>query len=175
MFSQTPYEHINHTALLISFLKEVSVTLKLMKSAFFRKRINCLGPVACPGRLDVVNQKTTTIGDLKIPSTQNEFRLFIGFCIVCRRFVPNFAYLTSPFEARPSWHKQKTFLNWTEKGWLLSGLYSRSLSLHTYWPYQGRMQGTPSTRTHVIANDGVWYYESYTTTLTQRLNIDQRS
>lgn len=99
IFSRTPREHINHTQLVLSLLMGTGVTLKLKSCPFSTNKIDFLGHVIRPGRLEVANRTTDGICDLKEATTKTELRSFIGFCNVFRGSIPNFACIAVPLTA----------------------------------------------------------------------------
>lgn len=72
IFSQTLCEHVDYIGLVFVILKNVEVTLKLEKCAFFTKKIHCLTDVIHLGRLEVEGHTTDAERHSKAVTTQSE-------------------------------------------------------------------------------------------------------
>lgn len=84
IFSNTPHEYIAHTKMVSALLIKTNVTMKLKKCAFLTNRIDCLGHVARPGRLEAANLTADGIHELKLPTTATELGYFLGLCNLFR-------------------------------------------------------------------------------------------
>lgn len=96
IFSQFSRNQMNHTRLVLSFLKDACATLKLEMCAFFKNTIDYHGHVNGPGRLVVVNHTSHAIRELNTAATVTELSSFLGFFNVLRQCVPNFVRIACP-------------------------------------------------------------------------------
>lgn len=79
IFFRTPYQHIIHTLLAINFRKEAHFTFKLKNCVLFSIKTDYLVNVIRPSRLELADDLTDTIRNLKVPTTKIELRSFNGF------------------------------------------------------------------------------------------------
>lgn len=82
--------------MVLTVLREAYVILQPKKCTLFTNRINYLGHVLRPNRLEVSNHTADAIRELNVPTTVTELRSFLELSNMLRRFVPNFAGIVSP-------------------------------------------------------------------------------
>lgn len=99
-FSETPKDHIAHTRLTPHLLKRPDITLNLKNCALFTNRIEYLGHVIKPVKLEKTNHTADVILKLQVPITATELIFFVGLCNIFEQFVPNFAKNASPHSTR---------------------------------------------------------------------------
>lgn len=94
-FSRWQSEHMNHTRLVYSLLKEAAATLILKKYVLFTDNLVYLGHVIRPGRFEVASHSTNAIPNVKISTSQTELRSFMYLCTVFRHSLRNMARIVS--------------------------------------------------------------------------------
>lgn len=67
IFSQIVDKHIEHVRIVLSLLHRDAVTLNLKQCKFFSGKMDYLGFVICPGRLEIASYAKDVIHDLKLP------------------------------------------------------------------------------------------------------------
>ena len=77
-------------------LKNANLTINAKKSKFGYKHLKYLGFIVGSGKIQTDPDKISAINDFPIPKTPRMVRSFMGLCGWYRRFVPNFAELSSP-------------------------------------------------------------------------------
>ena len=102
IYSYDVREHFNHVHEVLSVLKDAGISLKLTKCRFFESSVGYLGHVIRPGKLEIASNNLKSIELAKPPGNQTELKSFLGMCNVYRRFVPNFARIASPLNAKTS-------------------------------------------------------------------------
>lgn len=100
IFSITPQEHMAHTKMVVTSLKEPGVALKLKKCAFFANCIDHLRQVLIHGRLKVAKNTADSIRELNLPKTATKLRPLLRLCDVFSWCVPNFAKIASHLSKR---------------------------------------------------------------------------
>ena len=96
IYSKTVEEHIHHVDEVLTALGKAGVTLKMKKCTFFSDKVEYLGHVIRPGRLEVDGTNTASLRNAKPPTAKTELRSFLGLCNVYRRFIQNFTELAHP-------------------------------------------------------------------------------
>ena len=102
IYSHDVREHFNHVHEVLSLLKDAGISLKLTKCRFFESSVDYLGHVIRPGKLEIASNNLKAIELAKSPGNQTELKSFQGMCNVYRRFVPSFARIASPLNAKTS-------------------------------------------------------------------------
>ena len=62
----------------------------------FSDKVEYLGHVIRPGRLEVDTVNAASLHDAKPPTTRTELRSFLGLCNVYKRFIQDFTHLEHP-------------------------------------------------------------------------------
>lgn len=96
VFSKTAEDHVRHLDLVLTRLRKAGVTLNLEKCAFFKREVEYLGHIICPGQLKVHNKNTDALREASFPKTKTQMKSFLGACNVYRRFVKDFAKRARP-------------------------------------------------------------------------------
>ncbi len=99
IYSKTVKDHINHVDEVLTCLREAGITLKISKCSFFSDKIEYLGHVIKPGRLEVDEANTKSLRDALPPTTKTQLRSFLGLVNVYRRFIKNFPEVAAPLNA----------------------------------------------------------------------------
>lgn len=94
--SETFEEHLNLISIVASRLKAANLAINVEKSKFCRKSLKYLGYVISENGLQLDREKIAPILDYPIPTTVKEVRRLIGMAGWYRRFIPNFAEISSP-------------------------------------------------------------------------------
>lgn len=100
LISKTAKGHIKHVREILILFQDTGVTLRLKKCTFYTEKINYLGHVVKPGKLEIASHIADAIHDLKTPQTLTDLRSFLGICNVFRRFVPNFPIIAAPLSKK---------------------------------------------------------------------------
>lgn len=96
IFSKSLQEHLLHIRQIFSRLKEVNLKVQLDKSEFLCKEVAFLGHVITPEGIKPNPSKIEAIQKYPIPKTTKEIKAFLGLIGYYRRFIANFANITSP-------------------------------------------------------------------------------
>ena len=78
IFSNSIEEHIRHVDEVLQALREAGVTLNIEKSKFFTTKVEYLGHIIKPGKLEVDAANTQSLRDAKPPTTRTGLRSFLG-------------------------------------------------------------------------------------------------
>lgn len=96
VFSKTAEDHVHHLDTILTRLRKAGVTLNLKKRSFFKREVEYLGHLVCPGQLKVHNKNTEALRQAVFPKTKTQMKSFLGACNVYRRFVKDFAKRARP-------------------------------------------------------------------------------
>lgn len=77
-------------------LGAAEVTLKPAKCHLFEQKVDYLGHVVLPGKLQVAQKKVALLKECKYPTNRSEMRTFFRLCNIYRRFFPKFARVAHP-------------------------------------------------------------------------------
>lgn len=78
IFSKSVDEHFSHVSTGLQLFKSAGVSLKLKKCSLFTNKVDYLGHVIRPGKLQVAERTTEAIQGLKEPSTVTGMKSFLG-------------------------------------------------------------------------------------------------
>ncbi len=96
IYSKSVEDHIQHVDEVLTALREAGITLKISKCTFFSDKIEYLGHVIKPGRLEVDQANTKSLRDARPPTSKTQLRSFLGLVNVYRRFIEDFAKVAGP-------------------------------------------------------------------------------
>jgi len=96
VFSKTADDHVRSLDIILSRLRQAGVKLHLENCSFFKREVEYLGHLVCPGKLKVHNKNTEALKQAVFPKTKTQMKSFLGACNVYRRFVKDFAKRARP-------------------------------------------------------------------------------
>jgi RNase H-like domain found in reverse transcriptase/Reverse transcriptase (RNA-dependent DNA polymerase) len=96
IFSKSLHDHIIHIKMIFQKLRNVNLKIQLDKSEFLCKEVAFLGHLITPEGIKPNPSKIDAIQKYPIPRTIKEIKSFMGLVGYYRRFISNFAKLTSP-------------------------------------------------------------------------------
>lgn len=88
--------HLQHLTEVATCLSNAGLTINLEKSKFCQREVRYLGFIIDQGELRTDPQKVQALLDFPVPTTAKQLRRLLGMCGWYRRFLPNFATVTSP-------------------------------------------------------------------------------
>ncbi|XP_059210478.1 uncharacterized protein LOC131989303 [Centropristis striata] len=94
--STTWAEHVRQVAAVLGSLRQAGLTANPKKCAVGRREVRYLGYHLGGGQVRPQVDKTAAIAACPRPKSKKEVRRFLGLAGYYRRFIPNFAELTSP-------------------------------------------------------------------------------
>lgn len=81
---------------ILTAMREAGITLKIKKCKLFTTKVEYLGHIITPGKLQVDQANTASLREALPPKNKSELRSFLGLCNVYRRFVRNFSKVAGP-------------------------------------------------------------------------------
>lgn len=96
IFSKSLQEHMEHLNLIFLKLRQFNLKVQLDKSEFLRKEVAFLGHVITSEGIKPNPTKLEAIKKYPIPKSVKEIKSFLGLIGYYRRFISNFAHITSP-------------------------------------------------------------------------------
>ena len=96
IFSKSQNEHLQHISAIFKKMREYNLKVQLDKSEFLRKDVEFLGHIITPDGIKPNPSKILAIEKYPIPTTTKEIKRFLGLIGYYRRFIANFARITSP-------------------------------------------------------------------------------
>ena len=96
IFSKSQNEHLQHISAIFKKMREYNLKVQLDKSEFLRKDVEFLGHIITPDGIKPNPSKISAIEKYPIPTTTKEIKRFLGLIGYYRRFIANFARITSP-------------------------------------------------------------------------------
>ena len=108
IFSRTVEEQIERLTFVFEQLRKHGLKLKPSKCHFFKREVKYLGHVVISEEGVRTNpEKTQTINDWKVPSTEKELRSYLGISSYYRKFVQGFSKIAAPLHALLIKHEGK--------------------------------------------------------------------
>ena len=99
VFSSTVEEHFTRLRLVLSKLRDAGLKLKPSKCRLLQKQVSFLGHVVSGEGIETDPEKVRVVADWPVPVNLREVRSFVGLCSYYRRFVKDFARISSPLHA----------------------------------------------------------------------------
>ncbi|XP_053575173.1 uncharacterized protein LOC128664360, partial [Bombina bombina] len=99
IFSQNHQDHVHHVKKVLQRLREFHLFAKLEKCSFHQKSIPFLGYVISASGFEMDPTKLSAILDWPRPDSLKALQRFLGFANYYRKFIKNFATITSPLTA----------------------------------------------------------------------------
>ena len=112
IFSKTAEEHIEHIKIVMKKLNEANIKLNPDKCKWFATKIKLLGHIISKDGIEMDPTKTESIKLRKEPTNAKEVQRFLGLCNYYRKFIKNFAEITSPLYALI---RNETVWEWSEQ------------------------------------------------------------
>src|ERR1044072_7071221 len=112
IYSKSKEEHEEHLRLVLDVLREKQLSANGSKCEFWMKEVKFLGHVISSEGVAVDPSKIETILAWEQPKTAGDIRSFVGLAGYYRRFVKDYAKLTSPLTQLT---KKNQLFAWTEK------------------------------------------------------------
>ncbi|KHJ86189.1 integrase core domain protein [Oesophagostomum dentatum] len=97
--SETPEDHLDDIDEVLTKIEQIGMKLKASKCEFAREKIKFLGFILSKDGIQPDPEKTLAIDKYPTPTNVTEIKAFLGMCSFFRRFVHNFALITSPLTA----------------------------------------------------------------------------
>lgn len=94
--SKTFDDHLSHLEQIFSRLRQAYLKLKSSKCDFAAKEIKYLGYIISKHGVRTDPNKTKAVSSFPVPKTQKDGRSFLGMCNYYRKFVKDYAKLSSP-------------------------------------------------------------------------------
>ena len=96
IFSNTFSEHLEHISMVLTRLREASLTLKPSKCKFAAQRVMYLGHYLSKNGIEVDPAKTNAVKSFPTPKNVRQIRSFLGMCSFYRRFIKGFSKIAAP-------------------------------------------------------------------------------
>jgi len=111
VFSSSVEEHFKRLRLVLSKLRDAGLKLKPSKCSLLQKQVSFSGHVVSGEGIRTDPEKVRVVADWPIPVNLREVRSFVGLCSYYRRFVKDFARISSPLHAMT---KKNASFQWSE-------------------------------------------------------------
>ena len=99
VFGKTTEQHLKDVDNVLQLLGDAGGTLKIKKCEFFQPKVNYLGHVITPGKLEVARNRVSGFANAKFPGNKPIMRSFLGAANYYRQFIRIFAGIARPFDA----------------------------------------------------------------------------
>jgi hypothetical protein len=96
IFSKSPEEHVGHMREVLKRLKDNQYFCKLTKCDFFKTSIKFLGHIVSPQGVSPDPAKVASILNWPTPQNVSDVRSFLGLANYFRKFIENYAEITTP-------------------------------------------------------------------------------
>lgn len=90
IFSDTVDDHIRHVDESLATLTDACVTLMINKCHLFQRKVQYLGHMVKPGRLEIDKTNFASLRDAQPPTNETELRSFLSLYNFYRRFIEGF-------------------------------------------------------------------------------------
>jgi len=111
VFSSSVEEHIKRLRLVLSKQRDAGLKLKPSKCSLLQKQVSFLGHVVSGEGIRTDPEKVRVVADWPVPVNLREVRSFVGLCSYYRRFVKDFARISSPLHALT---RKNASFHWSE-------------------------------------------------------------
>ena len=96
VYSDTWKEHLEHIKAVLDKLKQSGLTVKPSKCQFGEEELYCLGHIVGKGKLKPDSRKIQAMVDFPLPQTKKGIRSFLGMTGYYRRFIKDYARISTP-------------------------------------------------------------------------------
>jgi hypothetical protein len=96
VFSSSFECHLRDVGEILEILRQANVQLKPSKCNPCQEGIVFLGHELSPGRMKMPAEKSRAVTEMRVPKSQSAIRSFLGMCGVYRRYVRDFAAISTP-------------------------------------------------------------------------------
>ena len=112
IFGKTIEEHNQRLEMVLSRIKQAGLKLAPTKCRFMQTEIKYLGHVINEDGVKTDPDKIKSIKEWKLPGCKKELQTFLGFCNYYRRFIKDYAVMSSPLS---SMLKNDSKFVWTDE------------------------------------------------------------
>ena len=114
IYGKDPYEHYERLRIVLDKIQKSGLKLSPFKCNFMLSEIKYLGHIISKDGIQTDPEKLKVIKEWPIPVTENQLISFLGFCGYYRRFIKDYANLTSPLEKICN-KKNKNEISWNDE------------------------------------------------------------
>lgn len=117
IFSKSAEEHLDHLEIVLNKLKSAGITLNEKKCKIMQGKVKYLGYIVENGKVSPDPEKIEAIKNFTLPNTIKELRSFLGVCVFCTEFIPNYAKLVAPLNELLKGETKNSIrkINWTKE------------------------------------------------------------
>jgi hypothetical protein len=95
IYSDSMEEYRKHVCIVLRWLRDVGLTLKLFKCEFYMKKIEYLGYIISPTGLQIDPKKIKTVKEWREPVNVKGMQSFLGFTNFYQQCIHNFSKITT--------------------------------------------------------------------------------